>query len=119
MPKKDINAAVIGMLSSAGAQTRPVTESHPRTQDVAAPPAVTVTQEPRVPVTALPTSRQSATAAAGEAPRTLRLRPATAHRLRQAWLEAKRDDVLLTAQDFASDLVEQALQRRRRSAAQT
>jgi hypothetical protein len=48
------------------------------------------------------------------APRTLRLRPATAHRLRQAWLEAKRDDVPLTAQDFASDLVDEALVRRRR-----
>ncbi|EFG78435.1 hypothetical protein HMPREF0591_1656 [Mycobacterium parascrofulaceum ATCC BAA-614] len=119
MPKKDTTAAVIGMLSSAGAQTRPVADSHPRTQDGPVPTAVTVTQEPRVSVTALPTSRRSGEAAAGEAPRTLRLRPATAQRLRQAWLEAKRDDVLLTAQDFASDLVEQALQRRRRSAAQT
>ena len=31
-----------------------------------------------------------------------------------AWLEAKRDDVLLTAQDFASDLVEEMLKVRRR-----
>jgi hypothetical protein len=37
-----------------------------------------------------------------------------AHRLRQAWLEAKRDDVPLTAQDFASDLVDEPLVRRRR-----
>jgi hypothetical protein len=44
----------------------------------------------------------------------LRLRPGTAQRLRQAWLETKRDDVLLTAQDFASDLVDEALARRRR-----
>ena len=53
------------------------------------------------------------------APRTLRLRPEAAGHLRAAWLEAKRDDVLLTAQDFASDLVEEALasrQRRRRPA---
>ena len=50
----------------------------------------------------------------GEAPRTLRLRSETAARLRTAWLEAKRDDVLLTAQDFASDLVEEALARQRR-----
>jgi hypothetical protein len=35
--------------------------------------------------------------------------------LRDAWLEAKRDDVLLTAQDFASDLVDEALARRRRA----
>jgi hypothetical protein len=46
------------------------------------------------------------------------LRPKTATQLRAAWLEAKRDDVLLTAQDFASNLVEEALgtrQRRRRA----
>jgi hypothetical protein len=48
------------------------------------------------------------------APRTLRLRPDTASRLRAAWLEAKRDDVLLTAQDFASELVDDALVRHRR-----
>jgi hypothetical protein len=48
------------------------------------------------------------------APRTLRLRPDTASRLRAAWLEAKRDEVLLTAQDFASELVEDALVRHRR-----
>jgi hypothetical protein len=49
------------------------------------------------------------------------LRPATAAALRAAWLEAKRDDVLLTAQDFASNLVEDALarhQRRRTASAQ-
>ncbi|WP_232002172.1 MULTISPECIES: hypothetical protein [unclassified Mycobacterium] len=78
-----------------------------------------MTEEPRVSVSALPTPGRSGAAVSGEAPRTLRLRPGTAQRLRQAWLEAKRDDVLLTAQDFASDLVEQALGRRRRSAAQT
>lgn len=119
MPKKDTAAAVVGMLSSAGAQTRLAAEGHPRPQEMGAPTAVTVTQEPRVAVTALPSSGRSGTAVSGEAPRTLRLRPATAQRLRQAWLEAKRDDVLLTAQDFASDLVEQALGRRRRSAAQS
>ena len=48
------------------------------------------------------------------APRTLRLRPGTATDLRDAWLEAKRDDVLLTAQDFASDLLEEMLKLRRR-----
>jgi hypothetical protein len=47
----------------------------------------------------------------------LRLLPATAQRLREAWLEAKREDVLLTAQDFASELVDEALVRRRRSRA--
>jgi hypothetical protein len=46
--------------------------------------------------------------------RTVRLRSTTAVELRNAWLEAKRDDVLLTVQDFASDLVDDALARRRR-----
>jgi len=45
----------------------------------------------------------------------MRLRPETAARLRAAWLEAKRNDVLLTAQDFASSLVEDALASRRRA----
>jgi hypothetical protein len=44
----------------------------------------------------------------------MRLRPETANALREAWLEAKRDDVLLTAQDFASHLVDEALARRKR-----
>ena len=44
----------------------------------------------------------------------MRLRVETAHQLRAAWLEAKRDDVLLTAQDFASDLVDEALATRSR-----
>ena len=67
-------------------------------------------------VSALPTPPPSTTTAANDAPRTLRLRPETAQKLRAAWLEAKRDDVLLTAQDFASNLVEDALRRRRRTA---
>jgi hypothetical protein len=46
----------------------------------------------------------------------MRLRPDTAANLRSAWLQAKRDDVLLTAQDFASDLVEHALGLRARTA---
>ncbi len=114
MPKKDTAAAVIGMLSSAGAQTRrPAEEATPEE----AAPTVTVTQEPAVAVRTLPAPPAPASASEPEAPRTLRLRPAAAQRLRQAWLEAKRDDVLLTAQDFASDLVEEALTRRRRRTA--
>ncbi len=35
--------------------------------------------------------------------------------MREAWLVAKREDVLLTAQDFASDLIEEALGARTRS----
>ena len=120
MPKKDTAAAVLGMLSTAGAQTRREPESSEPVEERSAPPTVTVTQQVPASVSTLPTPARPVTAAAVEAPRTLRLRPATAQRLRQAWLEAKRDDVLLTAQDFASDLVDEALvRRRRRPAAQT
>jgi hypothetical protein len=124
MPKKDTASAVLGMLSVAGAQTRPTVPEPPATPapvlpapepDVssaaATPPAETVMPAS---VSTLPTSANRPAAAADEAPRTLRLRPATAAGLRAAWLEAKRDDVLLTAQDFASDLVEEALARHRR-----
>lgn len=119
MPKKDTASAVLGMLSTAGAQTRrpledpaPATETMPR-------PTVTVTEDVPASVSALPTGPRATIAAAPEAPRTLRLRSTTALRLREAWLEAKRDDVLLTAQDFASDLVDEALRRRRRFPAGT
>jgi len=111
MLKKDTAAAVLGMLSTAGAQTRLTPEP---AEPAAAPRAVTVTEDAPASVSALPTPPRPTIAAAAEAPRTLRLRPTTAHRIRQAWLEAKRDDVLLTAQDFASDLVDEALARRRR-----
>lgn len=46
-----------------------------------------------------------------EVPRTLRLRASTAAALRDAWLAAKREDVLLSHQDFASDLLDAALAR--------
>ena len=114
MPKKDTAAAVIGMLSTAGAQTRRAPDSTQPAEEALPPSPVTVTEDAPASVSTLPTPPRPITATAPEAPRTLRLRPATAHRLRQAWLEAKRDDVLLTAQDFASDLVDEALARRRR-----
>lgn len=123
MPKKDTAAAVLGMLSTAGAQTlRPGERAEPAdaAPTRAATPSVTVTESPAASVSALSSPARSITATESAAPRTLRLRSATAQRVRQAWLEAKRDDVLLTAQDFASDLVEEALvRRRRRPAAQT
>ena len=78
---------------------------------------VTVTEDPAPSVRTLPTPALPISAPATEAPRTLRLLQATAQRVREAWLEAKRDDVLLTAQDFASELVDEALARRRRSRA--
>jgi acetyl esterase/lipase len=115
MPKKDTAAAVIGMLSSAGAQTRRTPEGTEPDAQPSVAPTVTVTEDPPASVSTLPAPALPLTTSASEAPRTLRLLPATAQRLRQAWLEAKRDDVLLTAQDFASELVDEALMRRRRS----
>jgi hypothetical protein len=121
MPKKDTASAVLGMLSTAGAQTRRPVEVAPRITGSVATPTVTVTEDVQASVSALPTAAPAApaTATGQEAPRTLRLRSTTAQRLRDAWLEAKRDDVLLTAQDFASDLVDEALRRRARMSAST
>jgi len=115
MPKKDTAAAVIGMLSTAGAQTRRPPEVTESSEPAPVAPSVTVTEPAPASVSTLPTPALPATAPAADAPRTLRLLPATAQRLRQAWLEAKRDDVLLTAQDFASELVDEALVRRGRA----
>jgi hypothetical protein len=114
MPKKETAASVVSMLSAAGAQTRkPSEDPAPAVESVVAP-TVTVTEDVQAAVSTLMPAPTTATVtvAAPEAPRTLRLRPSTAQRLRDAWLEAKRDDVLLTAQDFASDLVDEALRRR-------
>jgi hypothetical protein len=134
MPKKDTATAVLGMLSSTGSQTRPPDEpvASPPPAPIRDTPAPTDTT-PAAPIgdTLAPTDTAAADTAAASAnrlhavppsvdtasttaPRTLRLRPSTAVRLREAWLQAKRDDVLLTAQDFASDLVDEALSSRRR-----
>jgi len=117
MPKKDTAAAVLGMLSTAGAQTRQTSEDAAPAEQPSGAATVTVTEDPPASVSTLPAPALPLTASTTEVPRTLRLLPATAQRLRQAWLEAKRDDVLLTAQDFASELVDEALMRRRRSRA--
>jgi len=121
MPRKDASSTVLGMLSSAGAQTRPTAPEpeptptptptappQPEPQSVAPQPDPIPTR----PVHTLPPA--SRTQADSAAPRTMRLRTSTAAELRAAWLEAKRDDVLLTAQDFASDLLDEALRRQRR-----
>jgi hypothetical protein len=121
MPKKDPSSAVLGMLASVGAETRrPVTVTEPVEASAAMPSPPSQPESPgdRAPqpvssVSEMPRTRTPK--AVDEAPRTLRLRTATAIDIRNAWLEAKRDDVLLTAQDFASDLVDEALARRRRS----
>lgn len=123
MPKKDTTSAVVGMLSSVGARTRAseaAVESPPSAPSTTAPtpapePVPTAvgirTEEQPASVSSLPPAR--VTSSAAQAPRTIRLSPSAAQQLRDAWLEAKRDDVLLTAQDFASSLVEEALHRRR------
>jgi hypothetical protein len=127
---KNVSDVVMGMLSDAGSATR---MPAPVAAPPAGPPAATAPEpapQPAVAVrdvvpAALPTAasaqRPAATTAVdtSEAPRTLRLRPEAATRLRASWLEAKRDDVLLTAQDFASDLVLEALVSRRRRRTQT
>jgi hypothetical protein len=124
MPKKDTATAVLGMLSNVGAQTRPTASAPPVADPVealpvaptaTAPPSVepAVDSRPSATVSTLPPTPAPAKATE-PAPRTLRLQPNTARALRDAWLEAKRDDVLLTAQDFASALVDEALTRRRR-----
>ena len=120
-PRKDAASAVVGMLSAVGEQTRRPVEVTPPVREAVSTPTVTVTEEPRASVSALPTAPPAAPAVAPEpkTPRTLRLRSTTAQRLRDAWLEAKRDDVLLTAQDFASDLVDEALRRRARMSPST
>lgn len=116
MPRKDASSTVLGMLSSAGAQTRPTApEPEPTPAPTQPDPESVAPQPDPIPArpvhTLPPTSRTHADSAA---PRTMRLRTSTATELRAAWLEAKRDDVLLTAQDFASDLLDEALRRQRR-----
>ena len=144
MAKKDTAATVLGMLSTTGASTRPsgtVPGSEPADDRAPADLADAATPdrehpvrkaadsgsgsapEPAPPATAprltgaprrraaAPTSEPPAQAV----PRTLRLRASTAAALRDAWLDAKRDDVLLSHQDFASDLLDAALRRRNTS----
>ena len=128
MPKKDTSNVIAGMLSTVGAQTRPSASSgsrpggHRHFRQRRRPSIRQPFKLRRNPSRAGdgqhasgPATKHHSTAAS-DAPRTLRLRPETAQQLRAAWLEAKRDDVLLTAQDFASNLVEDALRRPRRTA---
>ena len=118
MPKKDTATAVLGMLSSVGAQTRSSTpvESAPPVAPEPTRDEPAVDTRPSATVSTLPPTAPPAEAQQDAAPRTIRLRAETARQLRAAWLEAKRDDVLLQAQDFASMLLEEALATRRRRA---
>jgi hypothetical protein len=119
MPKKDAADTVMGMLSAVGSQTRPAAEVKPPNSPVAAEsssiePAADDTRPATV--STLPPVSPPAKAVEDTAPRTIRLRAETAGQLRAAWLEAKRDDVLLQSQDFASTLIDEALAARRRRA---
>jgi hypothetical protein len=128
--KKDTSVAVLGMLSTAGSQTRPNYDNAP-TPESSSPSAATSEPAPSAdsaiapaaPATPPPgrihtgsTAASVAQDSAEAAPRTLRLRASTAAKLRAAWVEAKRDDVFLTAQDFASNLLDEALAARKRRA---
>jgi hypothetical protein len=117
---KKVSDVVMGMLSDAGSATRapldipgPPVDPTPPAAQVARPTAPASDPAPVSPPAAV-APPPAASAEAPDAPRTLRLRSDAAARLRAAWLEAKRQDVLLTAQDFASDLIEEALVSRRR-----
>jgi len=120
---KKVSDVVMGMLSDAGSATRVAIDVDAPVAEPPEPPAAHVPAPAPAPIeratVAAPQvksveSVERPSAAEPEAPRTLRLRPEAATRLRAAWLEAKRDDVLLTAQDFASDLMMEALVSRRR-----
>lgn len=117
---KNVQDVVIGMLSTAGAATRHSPQPDPepalaggraRSRSAPAAAASRVQPPPGAPATPAPPARA---VDAIEAPRTLRLRPETAALLREAWVEAKHHDVFLTAQDFASNLLEEALAAHRR-----
>lgn len=123
MAKKDTADAVLGMLSTTGASTRPTRTPPAEPATIADQPGpahidAAATEELAPVVSAASASRRRSTAAptptpvAPTAPRTLRLRASTAAALRDAWLAAKRDDVLLSHQDFASDLLDAALHHR-------
>lgn len=60
----------------------------------------------------------SSPAAESKAPPTLRLAQPTAEALRAAWLQDKRDRVLLTYQDFASEVITAGLRQARQHTAQ-
>lgn len=118
---KKVSDVVMGMLSDAGSATRvaidvaPVAEPpEPPAAHVPAPAPIERATVAAPQVKSVESVERPSAAEPPEAPRTLRLRPEAATRLRAAWLEAKRDDVLLTAQDFASDLMMEALVSRRR-----
>jgi hypothetical protein len=140
---KKVSDVVMGMLSDAGSATRAPSLIAPPSFEPPAASQPDPTPQPAAVAVHVPAATEAAaavftapapaavleaaapdqpTTAAddnSQAPRTLRLRPEAASGLRSAWLEAKRDDVLLTAQDFASDLVMEALVSRRRRRTRT
>lgn len=127
MAKKDTAATVLGMLSTTGASTKPpagpAEPSAAGAEQFTDPSYGDVEAAAGKTESAVSTSASRPSASRRRAapppepdvppvPRTLRLRASTAAALRDAWLDAKRDDVLLSHQDFASDLLDTALRRR-------
>ncbi|WP_152981342.1 hypothetical protein [Mycobacterium intracellulare] len=118
---KNVQDVVMGMLSTAGSSTRPPQETTP---ELAAPRRRSAALDtgasgadggsPPVAPAPAPPPPPAQSGDVAEVPRTLRLRPKTASLLREAWVQAKHEDVFLTAQDFASNLLEEALMSRRR-----
>lgn len=129
MAKKDTTDAVLSMLGDRGASFRPTGNPPPAQrepvesakEEVHAPEPVSPSSPPvrsRSSVATARRARKSQVKPAVKsdptenAPRTLRLSQPMANSLREAWLDAKRDDVLLTYQDFADQVVRAGLRRR-------
>lgn len=127
MAKKDTTQTIRAMLGESGAVSpragaRPARHAAGNPVDQgAAHSGATSSLPPPVNRTGLSTARRARNAQVEpvvpdnppteDAPRTLRLSQPTANALRQAWLEAKRDDLLLTYQDFADRVVRAGLGR--------
>lgn len=133
MAKKDTTSTVLSMLGDRGAALRPPVVERapaqrpaPAAEDVAPGPEAAIAVDSSESTEGSGSARPAATARrarkqpapappadpAQNAPRTLRLSQTMANTLRAAWLEAKREDVLLTYQDFADQVVKMGLRRR-------
>ena len=128
MAKKDTTESVLAMLGTRGPSFRPSGDlaPAPRTEQVieerelapraeaVVPPATAAAKTATTARRARKQLPKSSPAPDPEenAPRTLRLSQPMANSLRNAWLAAKREDVLLTYQDFADQVVRAGLRRR-------
>lgn len=99
----------------ADAANAPIVDTHPQPEPPAAPEAE-MDQAPDAGSQPRNVRMLPVAGGAQKAPLTVRLTPEAAQALREAWLDAKRDDVLLSATDFASALVLASLKSRKRAA---